>query len=45
MDGEGVHALRHCSVKQIGNVLMEMQQHVGDLQNSSGRWDQAVSIS
>ena len=43
--GKSVHALRHCSVKQIGNVLMEMQQHVGDLQNSSGRWDQAVSIS
>ncbi len=32
--GKSVHALRHCSVKQIGNALMEMQQHVGDLQNT-----------
>jgi hypothetical protein len=30
--GKSIHALRHCSVKQIGHALMEMQQHVDDLQ-------------
>ena len=32
--GKSVHALRHCSVKQIGNELMEMQQRVEDLQHT-----------
>ena len=30
--GKNIHTLRHCSVKQIGHALMEMQQHVDDLQ-------------
>jgi hypothetical protein len=30
--GKSIHALRHCSVKQIGHALMEMQQRVNDLQ-------------
>jgi hypothetical protein len=30
--GKSIHTLRHCSVKQIGHALMEMQQHVDDLQ-------------
>jgi hypothetical protein len=37
--GENIHALRHCSVKQIGLALREMQQNVDSLQapiSSSG---------
>lgn len=37
--GESVHALRHCSAKQIGLALREMQQSVERLQapvSSSG---------
>jgi hypothetical protein len=37
--GESIHALRHCSVKQIGLALREMQQTVDSLQtpvSSSG---------
>jgi hypothetical protein len=30
--GKNIHALRHCSVKQIGHALMEMQQYLEDLQ-------------
>lgn len=30
--GRSIHALHHCSVKQIGNALVEMQQSVDDLQ-------------
>lgn len=30
--GESIHALRHCSVKQIGHALREMQQNVDTLQ-------------
>ena len=30
--GKSIHSLRHCSVKQIGHALMEMQQYVDDLQ-------------
>lgn len=30
--GRSIHALRHCSVKQIGSALVEMQQSVDDLQ-------------
>lgn len=26
--GDNIHALRHCSVKQIGEALREMQQKV-----------------
>jgi hypothetical protein len=37
--GDSIHALRHCSVKQIGLALREMQQSVDSLQtpvSSSG---------
>lgn len=34
--GRSVHALRHCSVKQIGGALVEMQQSVDDLQRDMG---------
>jgi len=37
--GDSIHALRHCSVKQLGLALREMQQHVDSLQapvSSSG---------
>lgn len=30
--GDNIHALRHCSVKQMGLVLREMQQNVESLQ-------------
>lgn len=30
--GESIHALRHCSVKQIGHALREMQQNVDNHQ-------------
>lgn len=30
--GDSIHALRHCSVKQIGLALREMQQNVDSLQ-------------
>ncbi|MDH5668861.1 MAG: hypothetical protein OEY86_12690 [Nitrospira sp.] len=33
--GENIHALRHCSVKQIGQVLREMQQTVDTHQPST----------
>ena len=29
--GRSIHALRHCSVKQIGQALREMQQNVDSL--------------
>ncbi len=32
--GKSLHALRHCSVKQIDHTLMEIQQHVDDLQRT-----------
>jgi hypothetical protein len=32
--GANIHALRHCSVKQIGSALMEMQQRLQDLQQN-----------
>jgi hypothetical protein len=31
--GKNIHALRHCSVKQIGHALMELQQRVDHLQH------------
>jgi hypothetical protein len=37
--GRSIHALRHCSVKQIGQALREMQQNVDSRQapvSSSG---------
>jgi hypothetical protein len=30
--GKSIHTLRHCSVKQIGHALLEMQQYVDELQ-------------
>jgi hypothetical protein len=30
--GKNIHALRHCSVKQIGQALRELQQHMNQLQ-------------
>lgn len=30
--GKSIHALRHCSVKQLGHALMELQQQVDHLQ-------------
>jgi hypothetical protein len=30
--GKDIHTLRHCSVKQIGRALVEMQQRLADLQ-------------
>jgi hypothetical protein len=30
--GTSMHALRHCSVKQLNHALMELQQHMDDLQ-------------
>jgi hypothetical protein len=30
--GTHIHALRHCSVKQVGLALTEMQQGLNDLQ-------------
>jgi hypothetical protein len=30
--GDSIHALRHCSVKQVGLALREMQQNVDSLQ-------------
>lgn len=30
--GANIHALRHCSVKQIGSALMEMQMRLEALQ-------------
>ena len=30
--GRSVHKLRHCSAKQIGSALVEMQKNLDDLQ-------------
>ena len=32
--GQSIHTLRHCSVKEIGGALVEMQKTLDDLQNS-----------
>ena len=32
--GKSIHTLRHCSVKDIGGALVEMQKTLDDLQNS-----------
>ena len=34
--GQSLHALRHCSMKQMGSALMKMQQNVDALQESMG---------
>jgi len=30
--GKSIHALRHCSVKELNHVLMELQQDMDELQ-------------
>ena len=40
--GKSVHTLRHCSVKQIGSALAEMQRNVNDLQEDIGRLAQVT---
>jgi hypothetical protein len=32
--GKSIHTLRHCSVKEIGGALVEMQKSLNDLQKS-----------
>jgi hypothetical protein len=32
--GKSIHTLRHCSVKEIGGALVEMQKSLDDLQKS-----------
>jgi hypothetical protein len=32
--GQSIHTLRHCSVKEIGGALVEMQKTLDDLQKS-----------
>ena len=32
--GKSIHTLRHCSAKQIGRALVEMQHNVDDLQKT-----------
>jgi hypothetical protein len=32
--GKNIHTLRHCSVKEIGGALVEMQKSLDDLQKS-----------
>ena len=32
--GETIHTLHHCSVKQIGSALVELQQRLDDLQGT-----------
>ena len=32
--GRSIHKLRHCSAKQIGSALVEMQKNVDDLQKT-----------
>ena len=32
--GKSIHALRHCSVTQLNHALIELQQHVSELQAS-----------
>ena len=47
--GRSLHTLRHCSVKQIGGALVEMQRNVDALQESMGtlkQWKkQLTSVS
>lgn len=39
--GKNIHTLRHCSAKQIGRALVEMQQNVDDLQKTMKTLKQA----
>lgn len=39
--GKSIHTLRHCSAKQIGRALVEMQQNVDDLQKTMKTLKQA----
>lgn len=39
--GKDIHTLRHCSSKQIGRALVEMQQNVDDLQKTMRTLKQA----
>jgi hypothetical protein len=32
LTGKSIHTLRHCPVKQLHHVLMELQQHMDELQ-------------
>lgn len=35
--GKNIHALRYCSIKQMGHALKEMQQRVDHLQTTLAR--------
>ena len=39
--GKSIHTLRHCSAKQIGRALVEMQHNVDDLQKTMKTLKQA----
>lgn len=39
--GKSIHALRHCSAKQIGRALIEMRRNVDDLQKTMKTLKQA----
>ena len=43
--GKDIHTLRHCSVKQIGSALMEMQQRLEDLQRNKAATTSSMSYS
>ena len=47
--GKSIHTLRHCSVKEIGGALVEMQKSLDDLQKSMRALqrvkEQLVSVS
>ena len=47
--GKTIHTFRHCSAKQIGSALIEMQKNVDDLQKSlrtlQHMKEQLVSVS
>ena len=43
--GKNIHTLRHCSVKQMGHALIEMQQHVDDLQAPVPTPSQSYSLN
>ena len=40
--GRSIHTLRHCSVKQIGSALVEMQKNVDALQKTMRALKQAT---
>jgi hypothetical protein len=43
--GKSIHTLRHCSVKQIGHALMEMQQHMDGLQATGSAQGGSYSLN